>query len=80
MSSDCQPQVTILRDYSEGVNEMKFVLPTGAYDPARHSSATAAGEAELSEEVCPYSLCPNPKCMHFHEAHLMGFTIVVMIQ
>lgn len=44
-------QVTLLREYSQGVNEMKYVLPTGAYDPARHISPTAAGEAELSEEV-----------------------------
>ena len=45
------PQVTLLREYCQGVNEMQYVLPTGSYDPDRHTSPTAAGQAELSEEV-----------------------------
>ena len=44
-------QVTLLREYSQGVGEMMWVLPTGAYDPRRHSTPLAAGQAELSEEV-----------------------------
>lgn len=46
-----RPQVTLLREYSQGVNEMMYVLPTGAFDPQRHACAVAAGRAELSEEV-----------------------------
>lgn len=40
-----------MREYSQGVNEMMYVLPTGAFDPRRHVSPVAAGRAELSEEV-----------------------------
>jgi hypothetical protein len=44
-------QVTLLREYVQGVNEMMFVLPSGAFDPQRHSGGLAAAQAELSEEV-----------------------------
>ena len=44
-------QVTLLREYSQGVGEMTWVLPTGAYDPRRHTTPLVAGQAELSEEV-----------------------------
>jgi hypothetical protein len=44
-------QVTLLREYSQGVGEMTWVLPTGAYDPRRHGTPLAAGQAELSEEA-----------------------------
>jgi hypothetical protein len=44
-------QVTLLREYVQGVNEMMFVLPSGAFDPQRHSGGMAAAQAELSEEV-----------------------------
>ena len=44
-------QVTLLREYVQGVNEMMFVLPSGAFDPKRHSGGMAAAQAELSEEV-----------------------------
>lgn len=44
-------QVTLLREYVQGVNEMMFVLPSGALDPKRHFDAMAAAQAELSEEV-----------------------------
>ncbi len=47
----CTAQVTLLREYSQGVGEMTWVLPTGAYDPRRHGSPLVAGQAELSEEV-----------------------------
>lgn len=43
--------MTLLREYSQGVNEMTYVLPTGAFDPRRHASPEAAARAELSEEV-----------------------------
>ena len=43
--------MTLLREYSQGVGEMTWVLPTGAYDPRRHGSPLVAGQAELSEEV-----------------------------
>ena len=40
-----------MREYVQGVNEMMFVLPSGAFDPQRHSGGMAAAQAELSEEV-----------------------------
>ena len=43
--------MTLLREYSQGVGEMTWVLPTGAYDPRRHGTPLAAGQAELSEEA-----------------------------
>ena len=31
-------QVTLLREHCQGPNKMMFVLPTGGFDPRRHSS------------------------------------------
>jgi hypothetical protein len=45
------PQVTLVREYSQGVNEMVYCLPTGGFDAKKHSSVEACGRAELSEEV-----------------------------
>lgn len=45
-------QITLLREYAQGVGEMMFVLPSGAYDPQRHRNDPMTGaKAELSEEV-----------------------------
>ena len=41
----------MLREYCQGVNEMMYVLPSGAYDPKRHGDSQSGAAAELSEEV-----------------------------
>jgi len=35
----------------QGPNQMMWVLPTGGYDPRKHSSYEACARAELSEEA-----------------------------
>ena len=44
-------QVTLLREYCQGPNEMMYVLPTGGYDGRKHSNLQACAAAELSEEA-----------------------------
>ena len=44
-------QVTLLREYCQGPNEMMYVLPTGGYDARKHSNLQACAAAELSEEA-----------------------------
>lgn len=44
-------QVTLLREFSQGINDMLWVLPTGGFDPKKHASLKACAQAELSEEV-----------------------------
>ena len=51
-------QVTLIREYCQGVNEMAYVLPTGAFDPQRHRNPQGAARAELSEEVRPLAQDP----------------------
>lgn len=50
--------MTILREFQQGPAEMLFVLPSGAFDPTRHTSHLHAAQAELSEEVSI-----NPSCL-----------------
>ena len=54
-------QVTILREHCQGLNDMLFTLPTGGYDPRKHSSHMDAACSELSEEVrtisCSAAVC-----------------------
>ncbi|CAL8469918.1 g9460 [Coccomyxa elongata] len=44
-------EVTILREHCQGLNDMLFTLPTGGYDPKKHSSHLDAACSELSEEA-----------------------------
>lgn len=44
-------QVTLLREYAQGVNQLQYCLPTGAYDPRKHSTILDCAKAELSEEA-----------------------------
>lgn len=44
-------EVTIIREYCQGTNEMMYCLPTGGFCPERHSSLEACARAELSEEA-----------------------------
>lgn len=44
-------QVTIIREYSQGVNSLVYCLPTGGFDPHKHASLEACARAELSEEA-----------------------------
>ena len=55
-------QVTLLREYCQGPNEMMYVLPTGGYDARKHSTLQDCAAAELSEEVRPslHHLCSHP--------------------
>lgn len=48
-------QVTLLREHCQGLNDMLFTLPTGGFDPRKHSSHSDAAASELSEEVLPCS-------------------------
>lgn len=44
-------QVTLLREYAQGTNEMVYGFPAGAFDPRKHSSYEECARAELSEEA-----------------------------
>jgi len=48
-------QITLLREHCQGLNDMLFTLPTGGFDPKKHSSHSDAAASELSEEVLPCS-------------------------
>ncbi|PSC72803.1 hypothetical protein C2E20_4083 [Micractinium conductrix] len=43
--------VTLLHEYAQGVNKMMWCLPTGGFDPRKHTSYEACAKAELSEEA-----------------------------
>ncbi|KAK9802841.1 hypothetical protein WJX73_005715 [Symbiochloris irregularis] len=44
-------QVTVLREYCSGVNDMMWVLPTGGFSPKRHLNCLECAKAEMSEEA-----------------------------
>eukprot|EP00656_Telonema_subtile_P017333 TRINITY_DN1927_c0_g1_i3.p1 TRINITY_DN1927_c0_g1~~TRINITY_DN1927_c0_g1_i3.p1 ORF type:complete len:211 (-),score=38.72 TRINITY_DN1927_c0_g1_i3:53-685(-) len=44
-------QVTVIREWQQGPNQYVYTLPTGGFDPRRHSDPLAAAQAELSEEA-----------------------------
>lgn len=44
-------EVTIIKEYCQGPNCMMFNLPTGGYDPEKHSSYQDCALMELSEEA-----------------------------
>lgn len=43
--------VTLVREYCQGINELVYCLPTGAFDPRKHKSYEECALAELSEEA-----------------------------
>ncbi|PRW56079.1 NUDIX hydrolase domain-like [Chlorella sorokiniana] len=43
--------VTLIREYAQGLNQLMWCLPTGGFDPRRHTSYEACARAELSEEA-----------------------------
>ena len=45
-------QVTLIREYCQGPNEMAYCLPSGCFDGAKHANMADCIRAELSEEVC----------------------------
>jgi hypothetical protein len=60
-------EVTVLKEYCQGTNEMAYCLPTGAFDPRKHADNEACARAELSEEVRdlpPPPLPPLPQENH----------------
>lgn len=56
-------EVTLLREHCQGPNEMMFVLPTGGFDPRKHTDWLQCAKSELSEEACP-SFCHSPSPQH----------------
>ncbi|KAL6780704.1 hypothetical protein ACKKBF_B12090 [Auxenochlorella protothecoides x Auxenochlorella symbiontica] len=44
-------QVTMLTEYAQGPNCIMHCLPSGSYDPQKHTSWEACARAELSEEA-----------------------------
>ncbi|KAK9809171.1 hypothetical protein WJX72_010608 [[Myrmecia] bisecta] len=44
-------EVTILREYCQGVNQMLYSLPAGGFDPKKHQTYLECAQAELSEEA-----------------------------
>jgi hypothetical protein len=57
-------QVTLLREYAQGVNQLVYCLPTGAYDPRKHSTLLDCAKAELSEEALLRSPHTNTSSWH----------------
>jgi len=46
-----QNTVTLVKEYMQGPNCVKYAVPGGKYDPNKHSSILESAQAELSEEV-----------------------------
>ena len=43
--------VRVIREYCQGVNELRYSLPSGGFDPKKHSSARECAVQELREEA-----------------------------
>ncbi|KAI7843822.1 hypothetical protein COHA_002720 [Chlorella ohadii] len=41
--------VTLIREYAQGLNQLMWCLPTGGFDPRRHTSYEACARAEADE-------------------------------
>lgn len=54
-------QVTLISEYSQGLNRMVQCLPSGGFDPSKHQSKMDCAKQELSEEAAKDSLlfCSN---------------------
>lgn len=48
---ECCQQVTILKEFCQGPNQMMYSLPAGSFDEKRHEDYAGCARAELSEEV-----------------------------
>ncbi|GBF98548.1 hypothetical protein Rsub_11878 [Raphidocelis subcapitata] len=44
-------EVTVIREYAQGPNSLMYCLPTGGFDPRKHTDLEACAKAELSEEA-----------------------------
>lgn len=44
-------EITMIREYAQGPNEMVYGLPAGAFHSGKHATAEECARAELSEEV-----------------------------
>eukprot|EP00242_Pyramimonas_sp_CCMP2087_P006718 CAMPEP_0198215104 /NCGR_PEP_ID=MMETSP1445-20131203/47116_1 /TAXON_ID=36898 /ORGANISM="Pyramimonas sp., Strain CCMP2087" /LENGTH=218 /DNA_ID=CAMNT_0043890657 /DNA_START=225 /DNA_END=881 /DNA_ORIENTATION=- len=44
-------EVTILKEYNQGINDLAYCLPTGGFSPKNHTNMEACAAAELSEEA-----------------------------
>ncbi len=47
----CLLQVTILKEFCQGPNQMMYSLPAGSLDAKRHGDYAGCARAELWEEV-----------------------------
>lgn len=45
-------QVTICKEFAQGVVAMMYTLPAGGYDPRKHATLAECAAAEMNEEVC----------------------------
>jgi hypothetical protein len=44
-------EVTLVREFCQGISGLAYCLPTGAFDPKKHSTYEDCAKAELSEEA-----------------------------
>lgn len=44
-------EITMIREYAQGPNEMMYGLPAGAFHSGKHATAEGCARAELSEEA-----------------------------
>jgi len=44
-------EVTILKEYNQGINDLAYCLPTGGFCPKKHKNMEECAAAELSEEA-----------------------------
>jgi hypothetical protein len=44
-------EVTLVREFCQGISELAYCLPTGAFDSKKHSTYEDCAKAELSEEA-----------------------------
>lgn len=62
-------QVTVLKEYCQGLHCIMYTLPAGTYDPEKHLSTAQCARHELSEEVL------NAIRSSMHRARQFKFTI-----
>ena len=55
-TAGCLLQVTILKEFCQGPNQMMYSLPAGSFDAQRHGDYAGCAHAELWEEVSSCNL------------------------
>lgn len=54
-----QGEVTLIKEYAQGPNQMVYGLPAGSFHVGKHESLEDCARAELSEEVGCLSKLPK---------------------